>query len=137
MCCVCGHAALLLDITKAWKYKLQGSYLDVEAPCIFIKNSHAAAEAPLLHNVMEPHKGKHMRPGLSLQIWLWRWIFCLSLFYKFKTSGLFFLIISLNVCMFKNAQEFMGQLKRVDKQKGLVVIIVDNKKITSILFFFK
>lgn len=66
VCCVCGRAALLWDITKAWKYKLQGSYLAVEAPCIFIKNSHAAAEAPLHHNVKEPHKGKHMRPGLSL-----------------------------------------------------------------------
>lgn len=135
VCCVCGHAALLLDITKAWKYKLQGSYLDAEAPCIFIKNSHAAAEAPLLHNVMEPHKGKHMRPGLSLQIWLQRWIFCLSLFNKLKTSGLFFFIISWNACVFKNAQEFMRLFTRVDKNKSLVVIIADNKKMTSIRFF--
>lgn len=68
VCRVCVHAAPLWDITKAWKYKLHGFYLDVEAPHIFIKNCNPAAEAPLHHNVTEPHKGKHMRPGLSLQM---------------------------------------------------------------------
>lgn len=83
VCCVCPRCPIV-GHNKGLEIQAPGSYLDVEAPHIFIKNHNPAAEAPLHHNVTEPHKGKHMRPGLNLQIWPSRWIFCASLFYKFK-----------------------------------------------------
>lgn len=36
---VCVHTASLWDITKPWKYNLQGSYLDVAAPTISLKTA--------------------------------------------------------------------------------------------------
>lgn len=73
VCCVC-PCCPIVGHNKGLEIQAPGSYLDVEAPHIFIKNHNPAAEAPLHHNVTEPHKGKHMRPGPSLQIWPGRWI---------------------------------------------------------------
>lgn len=63
----CPHC-LIVGYNKALEIQPPGVLPGCGGPHFFIKNCNPAAEAPLHHNVTELYKGKHMRPGLNLQI---------------------------------------------------------------------